>query len=50
MQVSENDQILLVKQLASEKLDVPVDQQRLVFKGKTLAGTVHVIVRLSSTN
>lgn len=37
LEVSENDQISLVKQLASEKLDVPVDQQRLVFKGRTLA-------------
>lgn len=48
VQVAENDQISLVKQLASEKLDVPVDQQRLVFKGKTLAGTVYLIVCLSS--
>lgn len=48
VQVSENDQISLVKQLASEKLDVPVDQQRLVFKGKTLAGTVYLVVCLSS--
>lgn len=28
----------------SEKLDVPVEQQRLVFKGKTLAGTVYMCV------
>lgn len=50
MQVSENERISLVKQLASEKLDVPVDQQRLVFKGKTLAGAVYVIVYFNSIN
>lgn len=48
IQVSENDQISLVKKLASEKLDVPVEQQRLVFKGKTLAGTVYIIVCFST--
>ena len=37
-QVSENDQLSLVKRLVSEKLGIPVVQQRLVFKGKTLAG------------
>ncbi|KAL9960821.1 hypothetical protein ACROYT_G034326 [Oculina patagonica] len=37
LEVSENDQISQVKRLVSEKLDVPVEQQRLVFKGKTLA-------------
>lgn len=37
LEVSENDQISLIKELASEKLDVPVEQQRLLFKGKTLA-------------
>ena len=37
-QVSENDPISLVKNLVSEKLGIPAVQQRLVFKGKTLAG------------
>jgi len=46
--VSENDRISLVKELASEKLDVPVEQQRLLFKGKTLAGTLYVIVWFST--
>ena len=37
-QVSENDLISLIKNLVSEKLGIPAVQQRLVFKGKTLAG------------
>lgn len=37
-QVSENDPISSVKSLVSEKLGIPAVQQRLVFKGKTLAG------------
>ena len=37
-QVSENDPISLIKNLVSEKLGIPAVQQRLVFKGKTLAG------------
>ena len=46
--MSESDQISVVKRLASEKLDVPVEQQRIVFKGKTLAGAVNVIVCFSN--
>ena len=37
-QVSENDPISVIKNLVSEKLGIPAVQQRLVFKGKTLAG------------
>ncbi|CAI9619482.1 unnamed protein product [Staurois parvus] len=37
IQVSENDTILTVKRLVEEKLQVPVSQQRLLFRGKALS-------------
>lgn len=37
LEVSASDQISLVKRQVSEKLEIPVLKQRLVFKGKTLA-------------
>lgn len=37
-QVSEDELVSTLKQLVSEKLNVPVRQQRLLFKGKALAG------------
>lgn len=39
-QVSENDTILTVKRLVEDKLQVPVSQQRLLFRGKALSGIV----------
>ncbi|CAH3182978.1 unnamed protein product [Porites evermanni] len=42
LEVSENDPISLVKNLVSEKLGIPAVQQRLVFKGKTLADSSHL--------
>lgn len=37
LEVSASDQISLVKRQVSEKLEIPVLQQRLIFRGKTLA-------------
>ncbi|XP_004875072.1 ubiquitin-like protein 4A isoform X4 [Heterocephalus glaber] len=37
LQVPEDELVATVKQLVSEKLNVPVRQQRLLFKGKALA-------------
>ncbi|KAM6144059.1 ubiquitin-like protein 4A [Erethizon dorsatum] len=37
LQVPEDELVTTVKQLVSEKLSVPVRQQRLLFKGKALA-------------
>lgn len=37
-QVPEDELVSTLKQLVSEKLNVPVRQQRLLFKGKALAG------------
>lgn len=37
-QVSEDELVSTLKHLVSEKLNVPVRQQRLLFKGKALAG------------
>ncbi|XP_054568836.1 ubiquitin-like protein 4A [Eptesicus fuscus] len=37
LQVSEDELVSTLKQLVSEKLNVPVRQQRLLFKGKALA-------------
>lgn len=37
MDVSATSSISFVKQLISRELDIPVDQQRLVFRGRTLA-------------
>lgn len=37
LEVSASDQISLVKRQVSEKLEIPVVQQRLIFRGKTLA-------------
>ncbi|XP_041429178.1 ubiquitin-like protein 4A [Xenopus laevis] len=37
IQVSEGDTVLAVKRLVEEKLQVPVSQQRLLFRGKSLA-------------
>ena len=42
-QVSENDPISMIKNLVSEKLGIPAVQQRLVFKGKTLAGNYRLL-------
>ncbi|XP_074247475.1 ubiquitin-like protein 4A isoform X2 [Saimiri boliviensis] len=39
LQVPEDELVSTLKQLVSEKLNVPVRQQRLLFKGKALAGT-----------
>lgn len=38
LQVSPDERISSLKRLVSEKLNVPVCQQRLLFKGKALAG------------
>ncbi|XP_043936116.1 ubiquitin-like protein 4A [Protopterus annectens] len=37
LQVSENEKISTVKTLVAEKLDIPVGQQRLLYKGKALS-------------
>ncbi|XP_075041117.1 ubiquitin-like protein 4A [Mixophyes fleayi] len=37
IQVSESDTVLAVKRLVEEKLQVPVSQQRLLFRGKALS-------------
>ncbi|XP_035677460.1 ubiquitin-like protein 4A [Branchiostoma floridae] len=37
IEVADADSVMSVKQLVARELDVPVDQQRLVFRGKTLA-------------
>lgn len=37
-QVSEDELVSTLKHLVSEKLNIPVRQQRLLFKGKALAG------------
>lgn len=37
-QVTESEQVLSVKKLIAKEFDVPEERQRLVFKGKTLAG------------
>ncbi|PNJ09540.1 UBL4A isoform 5 [Pongo abelii] len=37
LQVPEDELVSTLKQLVSEKLNVPVRQQRLLFKGKALA-------------
>lgn len=37
-QVAEDELVSTLKHLVSEKLNVPVRQQRLLFKGKALAG------------
>jgi uncharacterized ubiquitin-like protein YukD len=36
IEVSATESIISVKQIVAEQLRIPVDQQRLVFKGKTL--------------
>uniref|UniRef100_A0A670KJ60 Ubiquitin-like domain-containing protein n=1 Tax=Podarcis muralis TaxID=64176 RepID=A0A670KJ60_PODMU len=36
--ILEHERISSLKRLVSEKLNVPVSQQRLLFKGKALAG------------
>jgi hypothetical protein len=36
--VPEDELVSTLKQLVSEKLNIPVCQQRLLFKGKALAG------------
>ncbi|XP_030050106.1 ubiquitin-like protein 4A isoform X2 [Microcaecilia unicolor] len=38
LQVSEQEKILTVKSLVAEKLNVPLGQQRLLYKGKALSG------------
>ncbi|XP_053552178.1 ubiquitin-like protein 4A [Bombina bombina] len=37
IQVSEGDTVLAVKRLVEEKLQIPVSQQRLLYRGKALA-------------
>ncbi|CAH1265037.1 ubiquitin-like protein 4A [Branchiostoma lanceolatum] len=37
IEVADADSVMSVKQLVARELDVPVDQQRLVFRGKTLS-------------
>ncbi|KAM4664525.1 ubiquitin-like protein 4A [Discoglossus pictus] len=37
IQVSEGDTVLALKRLVEEKLQIPVSQQRLVYRGKALA-------------
>ncbi|XP_077986247.1 ubiquitin-like protein 4A [Glandiceps talaboti] len=62
IEVTATDSISEVKQLVARELDVPVDQQRLVFRGKTLAdgqslsdynigpGTkIHLVIRRSES-
>uniref|UniRef100_A0A5F8H2N6 Ubiquitin-like domain-containing protein n=1 Tax=Monodelphis domestica TaxID=13616 RepID=A0A5F8H2N6_MONDO len=38
LQVPDDERVATLKLLVSEKLNVPVVQQRLLFKGKALAG------------
>lgn len=38
-QVTEDEKVSTVKQLVSERLNIPANQQRLLYKGKALAGT-----------
>lgn len=37
VQVTENDKVSTVKELVSERLNIPANQQRLLYKGKALA-------------
>lgn len=37
-QVTENEKVSTVKELVSERLNIPPSQQRLLYKGKALAG------------
>uniref|UniRef100_A0A673GEG7 Ubiquitin-like domain-containing protein n=1 Tax=Sinocyclocheilus rhinocerous TaxID=307959 RepID=A0A673GEG7_9TELE len=37
-QVTENEKVSTVKVLVSERLNIPPSQQRLLYKGKALAG------------
>lgn len=38
-QVTEDEKVSTVKELVSERLNIPANQQRLLYKGKALAGT-----------
>ena len=38
-QVTEDEKVSMVKELVSERLNIPANQQRLLYKGKALAGT-----------
>lgn len=38
-QVTENEKVSTVKELVFERLKIPPHQQRLLYKGKALAGT-----------
>lgn len=37
-QVTEDEKVSTVKELVSERLNIPANQQRLLYKGKALAG------------
>lgn len=39
-QVTENEKVSTVKELVSERLNIPPSQQRLLYKGKALAGMI----------
>ncbi|KAG8012138.1 Ubiquitin-like protein 4A-B, partial [Nibea albiflora] len=38
LQVTEDEKVSTVKELVSERLNIPANQQRLLYKGKALAG------------
>lgn len=40
LQVSEDEKVSTVKELVSERLNIPANQQRLLYKGKALAGKI----------
>lgn len=43
-QVTENEKVSTVKELVSERLNIPPSQQRLLYKGKALAGNVRLFI------
>lgn len=54
LQVTEDEKVSTVKELVSERLNIPANQQRLLYKGKALAGKtclqlyfLHTFVRFS---
>lgn len=40
LQVTEDEKVSRVKELVSDRLNIPPNQQRLLYKGKALAGVV----------
>lgn len=38
LKVTEDEKVSTVKELVSERLNIPPNQQRLLYKGKALAG------------